>query len=741
MYCNCCRDEFIKPQNGLHKQRFPVRSVTGHFRGLNTPVAPFIPVNRRSAPFAPTTACCIDNGRMSHNLETTMTLTALCTALLLTSLHLPALAAPASGIDNASIDPAIRVQDDLFLSANGAWLQTTAIPEGKSFVLGVDINDINDARIEAIATAAAGQRAPTGAMEQKVGDYYASYNDTGAIDQAGLRTLRRVLTDIAALPTPGALAAWHGRMHGLVQPPVWLRVFPDLKNPGQNRVMTWQGGLGLPDRAFYLASANSAQASARAAYRAYLAQLATLAGMPEPARVAERVLALETRIAQTHWQREHTGDVGNMYHPMKQPQLAAAAPGYDWHAFLQGAGVKEAASINVTMPSAVSGTAALYTEIALRDWKAYTALRFIDATATVLPAPFRAARFAYRGKALGGATVPAPRWQQAIASLNEAMGEGVGQLYVKAYFSPAHKAKAQQIATDVLAAYQDAISASGWMSPATKAQALDKLSRYGTKIGYPDIWRDYSALDVRRGDALGNQVRAARFNWTLQAAKADRPVDRREWQFTPQTTDAMYDPMLNEIVFPAATLQRPFLDLDADDAANYGAIGVNIGHEISHGFDAMGSQFDGAGVMRNWWQDSDRKAYDALGDRLIAQYSAIEALPGQRINGRLTLSENLADLAGMQAAFKAYQRSLGGKPSPVIDGRTGEQRFFLAAAQFRRVKMRDAAMTTMLASDPHAPHAARANGPAIHIDGFHDAFATRPGDAMYRPAAERIRIW
>jgi len=672
-----------------------------------------------------------------------MTLTSLCTALLLASLHLPALAAPTSGIDNASMDPAVRVQDDLFLAANGAWLRTTPIPDGKSFVLGVDINDINDARIKAIATAAAaaGKGHRRGALEQKIGDYYASYNDTTAIDLAGLAALRRVLSDIAALPTPGALAAWQGRTHGLVQAPVWLRVFPDLKNPGVHRAMTWQGGLGLPDRAFYLATANSAEAAALAAYRVYLGKLAALAGMPEPVRVAERVIALETRIAHTHWKREQTGDVANMYHPMTPAQLAAAAPGYDWQAFLDGAGLTQVASINNTMPSALAGTAALYATIPLRDWKQYTALRFIDATASVLPAPFRAARFDYRGKALSGASAPSPRWQQAIASLNDAMGEGVGQLYVKAHFSPAQKAKVQQITANVLAAYKELITASRSMSPPTRAQALDKLAKYGAKIGYPDTWRDYSALDLRRGDALGNQVRAARFNWSLQAAKADRPVDRREWQFTPQTTDAMYDPMLNEIVFPAATLQRPFLDMEADDAANYGAIGVNIGHEISHGFDAMGSQFDGAGVMRNWWQDADRKAFDALGERLVAQYGAIEVLPGQRINGRLTLSENLADLAGMQAAFKAYQRSLAGKPSPVIDGRTGEQRFFLAAAQFRRVKMRDAAMTTMLASDQHAPHAARANGPAIHIDGFHDAFATKPGDAMYRPATERIRIW
>ena len=279
------------------------------------------------------------------------------------------------------------------------------------------------------------------------------------------------------------------------------------------------------------------------------------------------------------------------------------------------------------------------------------------------------------------------------------------------------------------------------MTPATRRQALDKLARYRTKIGYPSVWRDYSKLEVRAGDAFGNRTRAARFNWRLQAAKADRAVDRDEWQFPPQTVDAMYDPMLNEIVFPAAMLQRPFFDPAADAAVNYGAIGANIAHEITHGFDQMGSQFDGEGKLRNWWADEDRRAFDALGARLVAQFDGYEALPGKRVNGKLTLTENMADLAGVQVAYRAYVRSLGGHQAPVIDGRTGAQRFFLAVAQFRRVKMRDEAMLQMLTSDPHAPHAYRANGPAINTDGFHEAFGTKPGDAMYKPANERIRVW
>ena len=671
-----------------------------------------------------------------------MKLRHLCTSALLLQLSAACLAAaPSSGLDLASIDPAVRVQDDLFMAANGKWLRETPIPADKSFVIGVEVNDITDARIRAIVDALAARPQAAGTLEQKVGAFYAAYVDTAAIDRLGVAPLAPMLREIDAIDTVAQLAAWQGRAQGIIETPVWLRVFPDLKDPTINRVMTWQGGLGLPDRDYYLKTEDARLAAALVAYRTYLASLARLAGMAQPEQVAARVVALETRIAATHWPRADTGDAAKLYNPMTPSALAKLAPGFDWNNYLKGAQLGGIASLTVTQPSAAQGTAALFGQVALDDWKLYFKLRLIDATAAVLPAAFREARFAFHGSALGGAKTAEPRWQQAIAGLNRAMGEGVGRLYVERHFSAAHKARVQQMVVQVLAAYRESIAELSWMTPATKAQALDKLSRYGSKIGYPDAWRDYSALAIVQGDALGNRSRAARFNWSLQAAKADRAVDRREWQFTPQTVDAMYDPMLNEIVFPAASLQPPFFDIDADDAANYGAIGANIGHEISHGFDRMGSQFDGHGVMRNWWTDADRKAFDALGDKLVAQFSAYEALPGKRVDGKLTLSENLADLSGMQVAFKAYQRSLNGKPSPVIDGLSGEQRFFLAAAQFRRVKMRDEAMLTMLSSDPHAPHAMRANGPAVNTDAFHQAFGTVPGDRMYRPDNARIRIW
>lgn len=627
------------------------------------------------------------------------------------------------------------------MATNGQWLKSTAIPANKSYVIAVEVNDITDARIRAIVQDLARARQPIGSTEQKVGAFYASYIDTNAIDRAGLAPVKATLREIDAIGSPAAMAAFLGRSQGVIETPLWLRLFPDLKDPALNRVMTWQGGLGLPDRDYYLAPDDARFATALEAYRAYLVKLARLAALPDAEGVAQRVIALETALAKTHAKREELMDPARMYNPMDAAGLREHAPGFAWDAFFAAASLPGVQSVTVTHPASLRATARLLAERPLADWKLYFRMRTLDAHANVLPQAFRDARFAFRGIALGGATAPEPRWQQGIAVLNRALGEAVGQLYVRRHFEPAHKEQVQAIVDNVLAAYRESIEGSTWMTPATKRQALDKLARYRTKIGYPSAWRDYAKLEVREGDALGNKIRAARFGWRLEAAKADRAVDRSEWQFTPQTTDAMYDPMLNEIVFPAAVLQPPFFDPAADAALNYGAIGANIAHEITHGFDQMGSQFDGEGKLRNWWAIDDRRAFDALGARLVAQFDAYEALPGKRVNGKLTLTENLADLTGVQVAYKAYVRSLGGKEAPVIGERTGAQRFFLSVAQFRRVKMRDEAMLQMLTSDPHAPHAYRANGPAINTDAFHEAFGTKPGDAMFKPANERIRLW
>jgi putative endopeptidase len=651
-------------------------------------------------------------------------------------------AGPVSGLDLAGFDRAVRPQDDLFRAVNGGWIKTTAIPADKpAFGSFIALRDLSDQRVRAIVDELATRSHQPGSVEQQIGDFYASFLDTAAIDKAGMAAVTPLLAEIDAITDGRQLAAWQGRMQGRLDLPVPLFVLADFKQPTVNRAATWQGGLGLPDRDYYLKPDDERLAKAHAAYRTYLTTLATLAGLAQPAEAAAKVLAIEQRIAALQWDKVDNRNPVKLYNPMTPQALAALAPGFDWAEFLRSAGLGGIDRLSVSQPSTVTGIAGLYTDLPLDDWKLYFKLRRLDAAAPVLPQAFREARFAFRGTALTGAKVERPRWQLGIAELNEALGEAVGQVYVARHFPPEHKTRMLALVGNLLAAYRESIAALAWMSPATQAQAQDKLSKYGIKIGYPDRWRDYSALVVQAGDALGNAQRAARFAWDRRAAMAGKPVDRGEWGMTPQTVNAYYTPLQNEIVFPAAILQPPFFDMAADDAVNYGAIGAVIGHEISHGFDDSGSQFDGDGVLRNWWTDADRKAFDAVVARLVAQYAAYQPLPGKALNGKLTLGENIADLSGLQVAFKAYQRSLGAKPAPEIDGFSGAQRFFLGWSQAWRYTAREERTLQLLTMDPHSPSEFRANGAAVNHDGFHEAFGTKDGDAMFKPSAERIRIW
>jgi putative endopeptidase len=660
------------------------------------------------------------------------------------ALHGPlALAATSvSGLDTKGFDPAVRAQDDLFEATNGGWLKATAIPADKpESGTFIQLRDLSDQRVRTIVDELAKGKHEAGSVAQKVGDFYATFLDTEAIDKAGMATVAPVLAEIDAIDGPAALARWQGRVQGVVETPVQLWVMADFKQPTLNRALTWQGGLGLPDRDYYLKADDEREAKARAAYEVYLTTLAAAAGEKEPARAALRVMSIEQRIAQAHWERVDNRDPVKIYNPMTPAELATKAPGLDWPAFLAAAHLEGQDQMSVSQPSATVAIAKLYAEVPLDDWKLYFRLHTLDAFAPVLPKQLRDAHFAFHGTALTGATQPKPRWQDGIAELNGALGEAVGQLYVERHFLPAYKARMQQLVANLLAAYKTSIDSLTWMTPPTKAQAQAKLLKYGTKIGYPDKWRDYGKLETRAGDAVGNARRAAEFEWSRIAAKAGKPVDRGEWGMTPQTVNAYYNPSLNEIVFPAAILQPPFFDMAADDAANYGAIGAIIGHEISHGFDDQGSRFDGDGVLRNWWTDADRKAFEAVTARLVVQYDAYEALPGKHVNGKLTLGENIADLSGLQIAYRAYLRSLDGKPAPVIDGLSGAQRFFYGWGQAWREKVRDERAAQLITVDPHSPPEFRANGAAVNHDGFHEAFGTKPGDKMYKAAGERVRIW
>jgi putative endopeptidase len=650
-------------------------------------------------------------------------------------------AAPTSGLDRSGFDPAVKPQDDLFSAANGAWLSKTAIPPDKAeYGTWIVLRDSSDKRVRAIVAELAAKPQHARSIEYKLATFFSAYTDTAGIDRAGLKAAKTGLASIAAIKTRTDLARWFGQVQGQFDTPIRLSVAPDFKDPGTNRARTWQGGLGLPDRDYYLKD-DERLAKGRAAYLLYLTQLASLAGEKQPKAVATDVLALETQIAKAHWERVQNRDPVKIYNPMTLEELTRNAPGLNWTAFFAAAGLAGIDRLSVSQPSATTAIAQLCGEVSMERWRQYLKLHLLDENSEVLPKAIRDAGFAFRGTALRGVTAEKPRWQQGVTEINGALGEAVGQIYVTRHFPPEHKARMTELVTNLIAAYAESIDGLVWMSPATRVAAKDKLSKYMLKIGYPDKWRDYSLLEVRAGDALGNRQRSLRFEWLREAAKAGKPVDRAEWGMTPQTVNAYYSPSRNEIVFPAAILQPPFFDIEADDAVNYGAIGAIIGHEISHGFDDQGSRFDGDGKLRNWWSDADRKAFDAVGAKLVAQYEKYEPLPGRTLNGKLTLGENIADLSGLQIAYKAYLRSLNGKPAPLIDDYTGQQRFFLGWAQAWREKTRDERALQLLTTDSHSPDRFRANGAAINHDGFHEAFGTQPGNAMFKPVEERIRIW
>lgn len=634
-----------------------------------------------------------------------------------------------------------RIQDNLYRAVNGAWIEATVIPANRSESYGAELPDIVDQRVRGIVEELSAQPQRAGSIERKVGSYYAAYLDTARIEKAGLAPLRPLLAEIDAIVNRRQLAQWMGRVQGRIETPLWLwGGFADFKDPTLNRVMMWQGGLGLPSRDYYL-TPDGSLAAARSAYQDYLAKLAALAGQPRPAAMAARVVALERRIAAVQLPLEQARDPVLMYNPMNAQELMRNAPGIDWPAFMQAASMPADERVTVAQLAAAKAIAELIAEVSLDDWKMYFTLRSLDEAAPVLPKAFRDARFAFRGRVLGGLSDEAPRVEAAVIEISSAMNDPLSKAYVECHFPAAHKARVSAMVEHLLAAYRQIIAESSWMSAATREQALLKLSKYKAKIGHPDQWRDYSALEVRDGDALGNRHRARRFEWEFKAAQAGKPMDRKAWAMSPITVNAFYDPMMNEINLPAGLLQAPLFDMAADDAANYGGIGAQIAHEISHGFDTMGAQFDGDGVMRNWWSDADRTAFEKIGQRLQAQYSRYEVLPGNYVNGAMTLAENMADLTGLQVAFRAYQLASAGKADPLVDGFNGEQRFFLNYAKSWRKKARDERVLQLLASDPHAPNEFRTNGPAVNFDAFHHAFDTKPGDAMFKPANERIRAW
>ncbi len=645
------------------------------------------------------------------------------------------------GLDLAGGDPAVKPGDDFYRYAGGTWLKTEVLPADRTTWstlgrLGADSQE----RIRTLLEAAAAGPADAPRVEHQIGDYFAAFLDTAKIDARGLAPAAPGLAAISAAATHEDIARLLARPELGLPSPLDFGVTLDRKNPDRHIVVVTHGGLALPERDFYLRD-DEQFATIRTQYREHIARVLGIAGLDAPAQGAESILALETEIARLHWPIADRRDRERTYNLLTRAELDQFAPEYPWAAAFDAAGLPPLREVVVAEKSAIPGLAKLFRATPVGTWRRYLAYHYLRTHAAVLPGPLDTEVFAFFGHTLNGQPEQRPRWKRAVDATNGALGEGVGQLYVARYFPPASKAAAIELIANMRAAFADRIAHATWMSEETRSIAVGKLASLRTKIGYPERWRDYAGLEVRRDDAFGNQARAAEFDWRRDVGRLGRPTDRDEWFMPPQTVNAYYNPVFNEIVFPAAILQPPLFDPAADAAVNYGAIASIIGHEMGHGFDDQGAKHDPNGVMRMWWLERDVAAFKVLGDRLAAQYDAFEPLPGIHVNGRLTLGENIGDLGGTSVALEAYHRSLQGKPAPVLAGLSGEQRFFLGWAQAWRTLYRDQSLRNQAMSDPHSPGMYRVNGVVRNEDAWYEAFGVKPGDALYLPPAERVRIW
>jgi putative endopeptidase len=656
-----------------------------------------------------------------------------------------AVALSASGVDKGALDASVRPQDDFFRYSQGKWLKDVEIPNDRSSWGAFNVAQENvEGQIRTlIEQAAQDKNAKPGSDAQKMGDYYASYIDMEGRNALGVKPLAPELARIAALKDKsglGALAAHAGRIGA--GSPVAMGVGQDSKQSTRYLVEISQSGLGMPNRDFYIQTGDAKMMDTRAKYQAHVEKMLALAGQPDPAGQAARIVALETAIAQAQWSAVQNRDPVKTYNKMGIAQLKALAPGFNWDAWMKEQGIAgKAQAVNVSQPTYLQALDKIIAATPVDTWKSYFSFRLLSSYAPYLSQPFVDESFAFRGSVLSGAKVNRPTEKLAIAQINRDLGEVVGKVYVQNYFPAERKQQVQEMVNNFLLAYKERIDTLDWMSEATKKQAQVKLSKISVKVGYPDKWRDYSSLGIKRDDLVGNVLRAREFGHQYGVNKLGKPVDRAEWHMTPQTVNAYYSPEMNEVVFPAARLQSPLYDPNAEPAINYGAVGISIGHEISHAFDDQGAQYDGDGNLRNWWTKEDGEKFAAKGKVLVAQYAGYSPVQGYNLNGELTLGENIADNAGAIMASRAYRISLKGKPAPVIDGYSAEQRIFMGLAQARRGKARDAALIAQVKSDPHSPSEFRVNGSLRNHPGYYEAFDVKPGDKMYLAPEQRVIFW
>ena len=660
----------------------------------------------------------------------------------------PAPSAPAgilqSGVYLQNFDRSVRPQDDFYRHVNGQWLEATAIPPDRSNYGAFSLLEEGAERnLRSILEEAAAANAPVGSDMQKIGDFYASFMDEATVEARALAPLEQEFRYIDSLASKKDVAGYIGRsQRSFVSHPFVYFVGIDEKNSTQYISTLYQTGLGMPDRDYYL-SDDERLKGVREKYRKYIRDLLAAADTPDAAEAAEKIFAIELQLAKAHWTRVQNRDAEKTYNRYELAAVRKLTPSFDWNAFFAGAQIplEKVQALNVTQPSYFEAMDKVIAQTPVADWRVYFRYKLLNTYAPDLPAKFANLHFEFNQRTVSGIEEMKPRWKRGVDTVEGAAGDLVGKVYVERHFSKDAKRRMDALVNNLKAAYAEGIDDLEWMTPATKQKAHGKLALFTTKIGYPEKWRDWSGLEVTRDDLIGNEMRAAAVVFDRGVRKLGGPIDKTEWLMTPQTVNAYYYPPANEIVFPAAILQPPFFNVAADDAINYGAIGAVIGHEVSHGFDDQGRRYDGAGNLNDWWAPQDNEEFNRRAKALGAQYSALSPIPGMNVNAELTMGENIADVAGLAMAYRAYKLSLKGKPAPVIDGFTGDQRFFIGWAQGWARKYREDELRKRLLTDPHSPSEYRTNAVVVNLPEFHRAFDVKPGDKMYRASSEQVRIW
>jgi putative endopeptidase len=647
-----------------------------------------------------------------------------------------------SGLMLNNFDRSVRPQDDLYRFVNGTWLKNTEIPADKSnygaFTL---LSDEAEKNLRVIVEEAAAAKAAAGTDQQLIGDYYSSFMDEARVEQLGIKPLQPELDRIAAIQDRRQLLDYLARAQLLViDNPIGAQVFADAKNPDLNTLWVTQSGLGLPERDYYF-SDDKRFVEIRAAYEKHIDNVFRLAGREDSTAVARQLMEFETRIANASWPAVKMRSLETLYNPMSVADAEEATPGIDWSAWLEQMTLPGSGQIVLGQKDYFQEVGKALGEVPLATWKDYLTLRAIDAYSPYLSKAFVDENFDFYQRTLSGTPQIKPRWKRALAEIENSAGDLLGKEYVKRHFPPEAKQRMDVLVGNLLKAFDASIDELAWMGPETRKEAHDKVRNFTVKIGYPTKWKSYDGLVTHKDDLLGNVLRAREVNVQRELKKVGQPVDKTEWGMTPQTVNAYYNPLANEIVFPAAILQPPFFDMNADDAVNYGGIGAVIGHEISHGFDDEGRKFDGRGVLRDWWTDKDNELFMARAGSLVKQYNAFSPIPGMNVNGELTLGENIGDLSGLAVAHKAYQLALAGKPAPVLDGYTGDQRFFIGWGQVWARKYREDELRKRLLTDPHSPSEYRCNGIVRNMPAFSKAFGVKEGDQLYLPPDQTVRIW